>query len=204
MNLNRKQLDRIAKAVKRVENLPPRELVSESSLLPHNPPFWANIVSYDSGTDRYSWAKQKYNSVGYLDDDAPTGDKNAYEVNGVAYIGKGTNVLLFFAGYDGSGNPLYAFLVPNPYSLFAVKVTQTGGSGGDDATACSFTYTVKDLNLNTIGTAMTPKKRRTAVGAYVAGGANTIGSAYVDETGALQLFDANEVPDVGTCPEGFI
>src|ERR1044071_4435245 len=40
--------------------------------------------------------------------------------------------------------------------LFPVLVTQVGGSAGDLASYCSFTYTVKDLDGNVLVTPLSP------------------------------------------------
>lgn len=85
-------------------------------------------------------------------------------------------------------------------SFFPVKVTQTGGSAGDDTTPCSFTYTVKSLDGETLKTGASPVLRRTSVGAYSAPSADTYGQAFWDENGDVQLYDANEVPLVEVCP----
>jgi hypothetical protein len=82
---------------------------------------------------------------------------------------------------------------------FAVLVTQTGGVAGDEDTTCTFTYTVKDLYGVTIGTVMSPEKRRFEDTPYVAGDTDTPGSAYYDQDGVLHLYDANELPGAEEC-----
>ena len=83
-------------------------------------------------------------------------------------------------------------------ALFAVEVTKTSGSAGDKTTQCSFVYTVKTLGGS--GTGMTPKKKRPSVGKMGAPAAASIGLAYYDEDGDVQLFDANETLAPQVCP----
>ncbi|MBE3133087.1 MAG: hypothetical protein IMZ55_06415 [Acidobacteria bacterium] len=49
---------------------------------------------------------------------------------------------------------------------FTVKVEKDGGVAGDDATECSYTYTVKDLSGNTLDTTVTPETPRLHYTAY--------------------------------------
>lgn len=87
-----------------------------------------------------------------------------------------------------------------PNQIFAVKVYIDGGSAGSGSTTCSFTYTVKNLaETVTLGTAKSPKVRRLVNVPYTTTPNGSIGSAYFDEAGALQLFDANETPDLESC-----
>ncbi len=81
--------------------------------------------------------------------------------------------------------------------MFAVGLTEDGGSAGNASTQCSFTYTVKTLDAaTTLGTAMTPGKQRPTVGAMLSGG-GLAGAGYYDTTSTFVLFDANEHLD--TC-----
>lgn len=84
----------------------------------------------------------------------------------------------------------------DPYGLFPVTVSQTGGSAGDATTACSFTYTATDLDANELGTGMSPTWARPAAGAMVAA---THGLGYYDSTGAFVLYQVDEQPDVVSC-----
>lgn len=120
----------------------------------------------------------------------------------------GTIVLMFeFCAFDDTvletEQVKHVFITPpaaTTGALFAVKVTQTAGSAGSKTTQCSFTYTVKDLAGTTLGTGMSPLKRRPSVGKMTAGAADTIGLAYYDTDGTtLKLYDANEVNSVGAC-----
>lgn len=88
--------------------------------------------------------------------------------------------------------------------MFAVLVTQTGGSTGGSAgsnttTTCTFTYTVKDLYGVVIGTNMAPQKRFQPDTPYLAGGTDIPGTAYYDQDGVLQLFDPNALLHAEAC-----
>jgi hypothetical protein len=199
-NLNKRQLDRIAKTVKKSETTP-INLVSEGNSLLKTAPFWARITgrtTAGSGAKWYSFVKQKYKNDGSLEDDSFTGTLNAYEVDN-SLATNNTKVLMWFAAYDGSGNPIYAFRNTTPRACFPVLVTQTGGSAGDNSTACSYTYTVTDLNGNSLLTGASPSKRRTSVGAYSAPSAGSYGLAFTEVDGTVKLYDANEVPVVEVC-----
>lgn len=86
-----------------------------------------------------------------------------------------------------------------PNNGFAVKMYQTGGSAGDKTNPCTFTYTVKDLDGNTLGTVMTPEKNREAAGKRVAPTDGDYGWAFLDTDGELVLYDPNEVWSVEAC-----
>lgn len=90
-----------------------------------------------------------------------------------------------------------ARMVVNP--VFAVKVYKDGGASGSISTNCTWTYTVKTLSGRTLGTGKTPKARRFTLMIYPLVADGTIGTAYFDEAGVLQLLDANELPDIETC-----
>jgi hypothetical protein len=81
--------------------------------------------------------------------------------------------------------------------FFPVQVTQDGGSGGDDETQASWTYTVRDLDSNTLGSAMAPTKARPSAGALVAG--TGVGIGYYAIDGSFVLYDANETLDTEAC-----
>ncbi len=87
-----------------------------------------------------------------------------------------------------------------PNQLFAVKVTISGGSAGSASSSCTYVYTVTTLSGRQLGTNLTPQRRRFANVAYTSTPANSIGAAYFDETGAIKLYDANELPAVEVCP----
>ncbi len=81
-----------------------------------------------------------------------------------------------------------------------VRLTQTGGSAGDDVTECSFTYTLKTFdNETTLATAtgMTGHGQRTPIGAMTAG---SVGSA-VKSGGTWYLIWADEQPTTFLCVE---
>jgi len=165
--------------------------------------FWARITGRTAG--EYSWRRMTpRDSDGLLQDDPQntTGTLNAEEVYGLNGVPIGSRVVMIFVGYkDVSGvpTPRYRFQYVMPGQFFAVKVTQTGGAAGDATTACTFTYTVEDLNNVSLGTSMSPELRRTATGKYSAPSARSIGQAYYDGSAVLHLYDANEVPFVESC-----
>lgn len=92
--------------------------------------------------------------------------------------------------------------------LFPVRVWADGGSAGDASNSCSKTYTVRTLDATgpstggiSLGTSMSPQKRRTSVGAVdfpAATGSGEIGLGYFVAS-TFYLYDANEVPDVSGC-----
>lgn len=104
-------------------------------------------------------------------------------------------------------DPFFALPAPSerhvsvrPNHLFAVLCLKTGGSAGSSSTTCSFVYTVKTLRGVSIATSMTPKKRRFTNVAYTDPSSTEYeGLAYVDATGAVALYDANELPDLEAC-----
>lgn len=79
--------------------------------------------------------------------------------------------------------------------LFAVALTQTGGSDGSASAAASYTYTVKTIDsATTLGTGVGQTRPRPN-GLVVPG---TKGLAYYDGT-TLKLWDAGEVPETAAC-----
>lgn len=91
-------------------------------------------------------------------------------------------------------------LTIRPSVLFAVKVLKTSGSAGSSSTTVSFVYTVKTLEGVTIGTSLSPKVKRHSNVAYVDPSTTEYeGLAYVDATGAIALYDANEIVDLEAC-----
>lgn len=87
----------------------------------------------------------------------------------------------------------------DPGMQFAVKVTEDGGVAGSVSTNCTWTYTVKDLRGRTLATAKSPLKLRNPDTPYMSTPADSIGTAYYDEAGVLQLLDANERFDLEEC-----
>lgn len=81
--------------------------------------------------------------------------------------------------------------------LFAVKVTKTSGSAGSCSTTCDFTYTVKNLALDTIASSVTPKQKRIDNIEYTVPSADSLGVAYYDGANVVCLYSvAEEVPKV--------
>lgn len=192
---------RVSAAVQRVESAGANTVGDPTRIAGRSAGFWARITAVDASSGAHSWRRMVWDpAAAELVDDAEsvTGTVNAYEAS-KCRLTVGARVLLEFAGYDGGGGDVFRFSVMPRSGLFAVKVTQTGGSAGDATTQCSFTYTVKTLDGTTIGTGMTPQKKRASVGAYEAPAANSYGTAFYDEDGDLVLFDPNEVPDPETC-----
>lgn len=88
-------------------------------------------------------------------------------------------------------------VAPMPGMMFAVKVTQTGGSAGTKTASCSYTYTVKDLADQQLGASMTPQKARPWYGAMKPGSGYGLG--FYDASGTFYLYDANETLDTESC-----
>ena len=51
----------------------------------------------------------------------------------------------------------------------------------------------------TLGTAMTPAKRRPAAGPFAAPPSNSWGTGFFQEDGTFVLYDPNEVPSILVC-----
>jgi hypothetical protein len=79
--------------------------------------------------------------------------------------------------------------------LFAVTLTQTGGSDGTTSTAATWTYTVTSLGGTSLGTSKSPEWPRP----YGKMTAATKGLAYIDTDGAVVLSVAFEKPGSGSC-----
>ena len=79
--------------------------------------------------------------------------------------------------------------------LFAVSLTQTGGSNGDKTNAATWTYTVKTLGDIELATGKSPQQTRPN-GTMTAA---TRGLAYYDADGSLMLAWAFETPGTGAC-----
>ena len=100
----------------------------------------------------------------------------------------------------GPDNASQWFVVPEKAGAFGIKLTQTGGTAGDDTTQCSFTYTVDDMNDNEIATGVNPATgvhfaQRPTVGFRIAA---TAGVATYD-TGELVILMTNEIDDLEAC-----
>lgn len=84
----------------------------------------------------------------------------------------------------------------DPGAMFAVLVTIDGGDAGSEEANCSWTYTVTDLRGRLLGLAKSPYKRRLPQTPYTETPTDTVGQAFYDVLGVLQLYDANETPQV--------
>ncbi|QNN23535.1 hypothetical protein HED60_15040 [Planctomycetales bacterium ZRK34] len=101
--------------------------------------------------------------------------------------------------YTYTGDREYVFVGPMIGTVFAVNLTEDGGSDGDESTQASYTYTAKSLDdAFTFGTVLTPKKQRPSVGT-VTSGDGLVGLGYYDDDGDFQLYDANEVKTWEVC-----
>jgi hypothetical protein len=80
--------------------------------------------------------------------------------------------------------------------MFAVKVSNPSGSNGTTTTAANYTYTVKDLAGNTIGTGVALSRPRP--NGAVTTQSDGYGVAFYDGT-TLKLWDAGEIPQTATC-----
>jgi len=116
---------------------------------------------------------------------------------GTAQHGIRTNsyALVALADVDANGRRLAYVIQANASQVFAVTVTQTGGSNGSKTSAASYTYTVKTLDGTTIGTSVALAKTR-PYGLVTAG--SSYGLAFYDGT-TLKLWDAGEYPGSGGC-----
>ena len=86
---------------------------------------------------------------------------------------------------------------PQPFvsRMVPVRITKDGGVYGSDSTACTATYTVRDLNLVLIESAMTPRRPRGVRGEIKAISDNSFGVGFWDEVGTFFLWDAGETPN---------
>lgn len=94
-------------------------------------------------------------------------------------------------------NALNSRKIPN--QDFTVRVYKTSGSAGSSITNCTWLYTVKTCSGRTLGTNMSPTKRRFPNTVYTVTPDGSFGTAFFDENGDLKLKDANELPDQESC-----
>ena len=85
---------------------------------------------------------------------------------------------------------------PRTGGLFYVKLTKDGGTAGTNTTACSFTYTVKDVTGQQIGTTVAVAKDRLLTCAM---NEATKGWAFYDENNDLKVWDCNETMQQQNC-----
>lgn len=86
--------------------------------------------------------------------------------------------------------------------MFPIKVSKVGGTQGDLTTAATWTYDVKDLDGNVLGTAIELAHRR-PLGTASFPSPDSYGEAFYDNNDAdhpLKLWDANEIYGTGDCP----
>lgn len=97
-----------------------------------------------------------------------------------------------------SYNPGYFNVHPN--ATFVVNCIKDGGAAGDGTSSCSWTYTVESLGGKELGTSMSPDKSRMSNVEYeVPNALGVRGLAYIDATGSIRLYCANEVPVTEEC-----
>lgn len=130
--------------------------------------------------------------------------RGGWKADDVNYPIIGRVVYLYPAlAIDSSGDRIFEFDPPAPI-VFPILLTQTGGSGGTATAACSFTYTVTDVDANSLGTTIDPTAsphthKRTNLGTLAAA---TAGLAYYgNNAGApqLRIVWCNEVISVSEC-----
>lgn len=106
---------------------------------------------------------------------------------------------LFAGGSQKSYNPGY--YNQNPNVLFAVICKKTSGSAGSGSSTCSYVYDVETLTGQVIATGATPDKNRKPNVEYATPNAlGERGYAYIDKTGSVRLFEANEYEVTEECP----
>lgn len=81
--------------------------------------------------------------------------------------------------------------VPSP--IFAVRVYIDGGAAGSASSACTWTYRITTMSGRDLGTGLSPIKRRYSPAIYSVTPDGTVGTAFFDDKGDLQLYDANEL-----------
>ena len=152
--------------------------------------FWAEITGGDSSG--YDWIKMQLDDAGALEESTPavTGTGTARPATPDVHAAVGTRVWLRFAGFNET-DPLYLFDPIQPGVDFRVVLNKTGGSSGSASGPTTWTYTVSDLDGNTLTTAVNPTAsphiwRRPAIGPLVEA---THGSAcwIADGSGGYQL-----------------
>jgi hypothetical protein len=122
---------------------------------------------------------------------------NIYEVAGIAYEPIPDATIVESLGVFRYQNVNYHLIDWRPYRAgipFTVKLTQTGGTGGNATTKPSWTYTVKDVADNTLATAVGPDRTGTAIGPYLAAG---YGIGWYE--GETLKFIAYEAPNTEAC-----
>ncbi len=106
---------------------------------------------------------------------------------------------LFAGGGRSKKTPIVARVHPN--TTFVVICKKTGGSAGSGSTTCDYVYDVETFYEQVILSNATPDKNRMPNVEYATPNAlGERGLAYLDETGAVRLYDANEYPKTEECP----
>lgn len=167
----------------------------------------AKITGYNADTGGHSWTLQTVNSDGTPADhaDGSTGTESAFDLNG-AQVPNDTIVTLRAAGKDSSGNPIY-YIVSGSGSttILPVKLEEDGGSDGNGTTACSYTYTITDLDDNAVtdsdgdpltGISPTHNRLKSKTMPAIRG---TLGKK---ADGTWELYQTDEMPNFGPCTSG--
>ena len=82
---------------------------------------------------------------------------------------------------------------------FSCKVGKDGGSAGDEDNTCTFTYTVKTLTGDELGTEISPQKKRVEKCIYNQPGNDSYGLACYDGETLVLLEAFEEYPDSKVC-----
>ncbi len=162
--------------------------------------FWAELTGESDGA--YSWKKLVADGGELVESNPLIQDTNhsARELNGKEGLEDGTKVQMWRAGVTGDPPQVqYLFIVGGVTEgkMFPVLVTKTGGDAGDLSEQCSFVYAVYDLDSNLLSYDTSPVWARPAKGKMVPA---VRGIAY-RHNGDLVLFQVDEVPDLGECPD---
>ena len=165
-------------------------------------------------TQRYSFREQRTASDGVSWEDRPggiasvqtSGMDNVNQTCVAIHIQTGlpadvsTGAIgLLIETYTYQGDREYVFIGPMVGTIFAIKMTQTGGSNGTNSTAASWTYTITDRNDNQLVTSYNPTTGDFKRPTYGKMDKATAGTGYYDENGTFTLSWCNEVPTASEC-----
>ena len=154
---------------------------------------------------KYAWRQVQENDDGDDWEDKPEGLSGTASVNwarpldpDAADVEEDTPVLMLFVA---KGDTVSRWFLPMGGSvqlgtLFAVNVSQNGGSNGTSAAAATYTYNVTDLDGVSLGTAMSVTTPRYAKGPVTAA---TLGMGYYNAAGTFVLYTVFEIHGSGTC-----
>lgn len=164
-------------------------------------PFWAMLTAEASGGggeyDGWKQVVRNSTSTGWADvsggrTETTTG-LSVFEVDSTPDLQVGTSdgtVGLCVPTMKGGGSLEYVFFPKTNAAVFAVNVSQTGGSNGTSTTAATWTYTATTKDGVTLGTVLSPENQRPTVGKVTAG---TKGHGYFYPNGTFVLSWVNEI-----------